>query len=172
MGVEETNMRYVMKEKLFSIGGDAMIRDEHGEDKYFVDGKAISLGRRLVIRDLENKEEVATIQQHLIAFTPTFEIHNRVGESAKVSMKLLSLTDRLKIDVPGSNDLEARGDIFHHEYDIYRRGHKVAHVSKRWISLTDAYGIEIEDDEDQVLLLASAVVIDEILDMKRKADRE
>ena len=44
-------MRYQLKDKLFSIGGDAMIQDASGRDLLFVDGKAISLGRRLEIKD-------------------------------------------------------------------------------------------------------------------------
>lgn len=164
-------MRYYLREKLFSIGGDAMIQDQHNRDLYLVDGKAISLGRRLEIKDRKGKL-LATIQQAVISLTPTFEIHNHAGTSARVSMKLLSLRDRLKIDVPGSDDLEAVGDLFHHEYTIYRRGRAVAQVSKRWLTITDSYGVEVDEDEDQILILASAVVIDEILDLRQRADKE
>lgn len=146
-----------------------MIQDASGRDLLFVDGKAISLGRRLEIKDLEGNR-LATIQQKLIALTPTFEIHQGEGVSARISQKLLSLRDRLKIDVPGNEDLEARGNIFQHEYGIFRGSRKVAHISKAWIALGDTYGIDIDDDQDQVLILACAVVIDEILDMRQKAD--
>ena len=163
-------MRYQLKNKLFSIGGDAMIQDASGRDLFFVDGKAISLGRRLEIKDLQGNV-LATIQQQLIALTPTFEIHQHDGVSAKISMKLLSLRDRLKIDVPGSDDLEARGNILKHEYGIFRSEREVAHISKAWIALSDTYGIDIDEDQDQVLILACAVVIDEILDMREKVDK-
>jgi uncharacterized protein YxjI len=164
-------MRYSLNHKLFGIGGDSMIKDEQGRDLYFVDGAAISIGRRLVIKDLKG-HELANIHQELIAFTPTFEIHVKNGTSAKVSMKILTITDRLKIDVPGWDDLEAVGDLFHHEYHIQRSGRKMAEVSKRWISLLDSYGVEIDDGEDQLLLLSCAVVIDEILEMREKGEKE
>jgi uncharacterized protein YxjI len=164
-------MRYTLKHKMFSIGGDSMIRDEHGRDVYFVDGAAISIGRRLIIKDMQG-QEVASIQQQVIAFTPNFEIRVHDGISAHVSMKLLSLTDRLKIDVPGNDDLQAHGDLFHHEYAIERRGRDVARISKAWIALTDSYGIDIDDNEDQVLILSCAVVIDAILEMREKADHD
>jgi len=38
-------MRYVMKEKLFCWGDDFTIKAEDGRDAFFVDGKALSLGR-------------------------------------------------------------------------------------------------------------------------------
>ncbi len=163
-------MRFTLKNNWISIGGDSTIKDEHGRDLYQVDGAAISIGRRLTIKDLKG-HELATIQQALIAFTPTFDIRVKGGTSAKVSMKILTITDRLKIDVPGWDDLEARGDLFHHEYSIYRGGRKLAQVSKAWIAMTDSYGIEIEEDEDVILLLSCAVVIDEILEMKEKGEK-
>jgi len=33
-------------------------------------------------------------------------------------------------------------------------------VSKKWFSLSDTYAIDIDEGEDDVLILASAVVID------------
>ena len=47
-----------------------------------------------------------------------------------------------------------------HEY-VFRRGETpVATVSKQWFSWTDTYGVDINDGEDDVLLLVSAVVVD------------
>jgi uncharacterized protein YxjI len=162
-------MRYTLKHQLISIGGDSMIQDEHGKDIYFVDGAAISVGRRLSIKDLKGKV-LTDIYQELVALVPTFHVNVKGGTSATVSMKILTITDRLKIDVPGWNDLEARGDLFHHEYGIYRGSDEVAHISKAWVAFTDSYGIEIDREEDVLLLLSCAVVIDEILEMRERGD--
>jgi uncharacterized protein YxjI len=51
-----------LKDKLFSLGGDLTIQDDQGRDVYFVDGKVLSLGRRLEIKDMAG-EILATIQQ-------------------------------------------------------------------------------------------------------------
>ena len=164
-------MRYTLKHKLISIGGDSMIQDEHGKDVYFVDGAAISVGRRLSIKDMHGKD-LADIYQEVIALVPTFHINIKGGTSATISMKILTITDRLKIDVPGWNDLEARGNLFHHDYGIYRGSDEVAHISKAWVALTDSYGIQIDNDEDVLLMLSCAVVIDEILEMRERGDKE
>jgi uncharacterized protein YxjI len=39
-------------------------------------------------------------------------------------------------------------------------GRSVATVSKQWFTWTDSYGVDIEDGQDDVLILASTVVID------------
>jgi uncharacterized protein YxjI len=159
-------MRYTLKQKIFGIGRDFMVQDQHGRDAFFVDGAAISIGRRLVIKDMQG-HELCTIQQHLISLTPAFEISRKGKPSATISRRLFTpIFDRLKVDLPGWDDLEVRGDLFGHEFTFYRGGRDVARVSKRWVSLVDSYGIDIDDDEDPVLIIASAVVIDELIEEK------
>lgn len=161
-------MRYILKQKIFGFGGDFMVKDASGNERYFVDGKAISLGRRLVIKDMHGKEQ-ATIQQHLISLVPAFEISRKGKPSATISRRFFSpIFDRLKVDLPGWDDIEVRGDLFDHEYSFYRGGRAVAQASKRWIALVDSYAIDIDDDEDPVLIIASAVVIDEMIDQRHK----
>jgi uncharacterized protein YxjI len=80
---------------------------------------------------------------------------------AEVKRELFSfIHHRFTVDVPGPDDLEAEGDFLDHEYTFTRGGQIVATVSKRWFAWTDTYGIEIDDKEDAVLILASAVVVD------------
>jgi uncharacterized protein YxjI len=67
---------------------------------------------------------------------------------------------RFTVDVPGPDDLEAKGDFLDHEYTFERHGRDVARVSKKWFSLSDTYAIDIDQGEDDVLILAAAVVID------------
>lgn len=153
-------MRYVMKQKLFAFGDDFTIRNEAGEDVYFVDGKAFSFGDQLSFRDMQGKE-LAFIKQKLFKLAKTYEVH-RNGEIAAVVKKQLFglIHHRFSVDVPGPNDLEANGSFTDHEYTFTRGGHTVATVSKRWFSWTDTYGVDVADGEDDVLILASSVVID------------
>jgi uncharacterized protein YxjI len=53
-----------------------------------------------------------------------------------------------------------QGNILDHEYSIKQGWNKVAEVSKKWISLTDTYVVEIDDGQNDVLILAIAVAID------------
>jgi uncharacterized protein YxjI len=58
--------------------------------------------------------------------------------------------------------MEAKGNIVDHEYSIDRGGDKVAQVSKHWFRMRDSYGIEIAEDENDALILAVAVCIDQM----------
>jgi len=163
-------MRYVMKQKLFSWGDDFRIKNEAGEDRFFVDGRAFSIGNKLSFQDL-NGRELAFIRQKLLSWGPTYEI-TRDGQLLAVVKKHLFTLFRCKftVDVPGPDDLEAQGSFLDMEYAFERGGRRVAEVSKRWFSWRDTYGVDIDDGEDDVLLLASTVVIDMIChaDEKRR----
>ena len=52
------------------------------------------------------------------------------------------------------------GDFWDHEYQFVRSGRTVAHVSKEFFSWSDTYGVDIADGEDDITILATAVVID------------
>ena len=154
-------MRYQLKQRLFSWGDDFYIKDALGRDRYFVDGKAFSFGDQLSFQDL-NGNELAFIKQQVFNWGPTYEI-SRGGEVVAVVKKELFafFHHRFTVDVPGPNDLEAEGNFTDHNYVFTRNGTVVATGSKEWFTFADTYGIEIADDEDQVLLLASAVVVDQ-----------
>jgi uncharacterized protein YxjI len=113
--------------------------------------------------------ELAFIRQKLLAWGPTCEIY-RDGELAAVVKKSLFtfLHCKFTVNVRGPDDLEAEGDFLDHEYCFGRGGRTVAAVSKRWFSWTDTYGVKIADGEDDVLILASTVVIDTVCHGDRK----
>ena len=162
-------IRYVKKQKRLSWGDYFVIRDEAENDSFLVDGAAFSFGDKLSFQDMSGNE-LAYIDQKLLSWGPTYEIYQGGDLRAVVKKELFTFFKcRFTVDVPGPDDLEATGDFLDHEYEFTRHGDLVATVSKRWFAWTDTYGIDIRDGEDDVLVLASAVVIDMIChDDKRR----
>ena len=152
--------RFRLRQKILSWGDDYVVKDQDGRERFFVDGKVFTLRNTLVFEDMRGNA-LARIQQRILAWGPTFEIE-RDGNLAAVVRKHLSTLFRCSfgVDVPGPDDLEAQGSLFDCEYEFTRRGRRVAEVSKRFFAFSDTYGLEIEDGEDAVLLLAATVVID------------
>jgi uncharacterized protein YxjI len=153
-------MRYVMRQKILALGTDFTIQDGEGRDVFYVDGKVLSLGDKLVFKDSQGKE-VARVEQKLIAISPTWEIYRDGQMYAKVKKSFFSfLHATFSVDIPGPDDLEARGDLLSHEYTFTRGGQVVAQVSKKWFSWNDSYGVDVAAGEDDALILACVVVID------------
>ena len=163
-------MRYMMKQKLFSWGDKFRIQNEAGQDLFYVDGRALSLGNKLSFQDMAGNE-LAFIQQKLLSWGPTYEIY-RSGQLAAIVKKHLFtfFKCRFTVDVPGPDDLEAQGSFMDMEYTFTRGNQTVAQVSKKWFSWADTYGVDIADSQDDILILASTVVIDMVCHADNKND--
>ncbi len=164
-------MRYVIRERFFRLGEDSDITDERGQPVFHVDGKVLTLRNTVILQDLGGNE-VAKVERKLIALRPTYVISRNGEELAEVRKKLFSpFVDRFTIDIPGPHDLHVTGSIFDHDYTVVRDGTMMATVSKAWLSLTETYGVEIAEGEDDVLILASVLALDLAQDREREARR-
>ncbi len=154
--------KYRMQEKLFSIGDDSWIENEAGERAFKVNGKALRVRDTLVLED-PSGAELFSIQEKKLHIHDTMKIE-RGGETVATVKKALitPLRDRYAIEVDGGADMEAKGNIVDHEYKIERDGDLVAEVSKRWFRVRDTYGIEVAPGQDDALILATTVCIDQM----------
>jgi uncharacterized protein YxjI len=154
--------RYKMRQHLLSIGEDYTIDDEQGRPAYRVDGKVLRIRETFVMTDPAGNE-VATIREKKIALRDTMNILRGGKTIATVRKALISpLRDRFAVEVSDGADLAVKGDILDHEYEVRRGGDTVARISKRWFAIRDSYGIETAEGEDDALLLAIAVAVDEM----------
>ena len=153
--------RYKIRQKMFSIGDDFWIEDQDGRKVFKVDGKALRLRKTLIFEDLHGNK-LCQIQERWLTIRETMAIDGPDGEQIAVVQKALiaPLRDRWRVNLKDGPDLDVQGNIFDHEYSIKQGWNKVAEVSKKWISLTDTYTVEIGEGQNDVLILAIAVAID------------
>jgi uncharacterized protein YxjI len=155
-------VKYQLREKMFAIGDDYWIETGGGQPAFKVDGKVLRIRKTLVLEAPEGVE-VFTIRKKLLSIRATMEIERDGATVATVKRALVTpLRDRFSIEVEGGGDMEAKGNIVDYEYEIERGGDKVAEVSKRWFRMRDTYGIEIGDGQNDALILAVTVCIDQI----------
>ena len=156
-------MRYLMKQKVLALGDAFTIQDDSGEEVYQVQGKLVSIGDRLHFRDMDG-QEVALIKQEVITLRPSYRIFRDGKLQADVAKRVFAmLKDKFKVDMKdGSPDLEIAGNIADHEYTFLRGDEEVARVSKNWVSFSDTYGIEVDEGEDDILILACVIIVDMI----------
>jgi len=151
-----------MREKMFSIGDDYWIENEAGEKTLKVNGKALRIRQTLVLES-PSGEELFTIRERKLSVRDKMAIERNGKTVATVKKALVSpLRDRYSIEVEDGPDLEAKGNIVDHEYKFERGGDRVAEVSKRWFRMRDTYGIEIAPEQDDALILACTVCIDQM----------
>jgi uncharacterized protein YxjI len=154
--------KYRMRERMFSIGDDFWIETDDGRRAFKVDGKAFRIRDTFVLETAEG-EEVYKIQEKKLSIRDKMEIERGDRTVATVRKALITpLRERFSIDVEDGEDMEAKGNIVDHEYSIERDDDKVAEVSKRWFRVRDTYGIEIAPGQDDALILAITVCIDQL----------
>jgi uncharacterized protein YxjI len=151
--------RYRMVEKLASIGDDFFIQNDRGERVYKVDGKALRIRDTLVFRDMSGNA-LCKIQERIARVRNSMEIEAPNGNRMALIQKAMisPLRDRFSVKIGDDPDLEVRGNIVAHEYSIGN----VATVSKRWFRVRDSYGVEIAPGQNDLLILAAAVCIDQM----------
>jgi len=153
--------RYKIRQKMFSIGDDFWIENHEGQRVFKVDGKVLRLRKTLIFEDLKGKK-LCQIQERWLPIRETMAIDGPEGEQMAVVKKALiaPLRDRWSVNVKNGPDLDVQGNILDHEYAIKQGWNKIAEVSKKWLSLTDTYGVEIDDGQNDILVLAVAIAID------------
>jgi uncharacterized protein YxjI len=146
---------------MFSIGDDFWIENQEGRRVFKVDGKALRLRKTLIFEDMKGNM-LCQIQERWLPIRETMAIDGPDGEQIAIVKKALiaPLRDNWSVQVKNGPDLKVQGNILDHEYTIKDGWNTIAEVSKRWLSLTDTYGVEIDDRQDDILILAVAIAID------------
>jgi uncharacterized protein YxjI len=162
-GVGGTAAHYQMRQKLVSIGDDYWIENDRRERVYKVDGKALRVRQTLIFEDRDGRE-LCKIQERMLRIKDSMEIEDANGQRAAMVKKALitPVRERWVVNVSDGPDLEVQGNIVDHEYTIGEGRDKVAEVSKKWFRVADTYGVEIEQGQNEALLLAVTVAIDEM----------
>ena len=154
---------YQMRQKMVSIGDDFWIENDKGVKVFKVDGKALRVRQTLLFEDAQGKE-LCKIQEKMMRVKDSMEIEGPGGDKIATVKKAMitPVRERWVVKIKNGPDLDVQGNILDHEYSIGEGRDKVAEVSKKWFRLRDSYGVSIDPGQDDVLILAVAVCIDEM----------
>jgi uncharacterized protein YxjI len=150
-----------MRHKLVSFGDDFWIENDQGEKTFKVDGKMLRVRDTLFFED-RSGNKLCKIQTKVARIKDSMEIEGPRGERLAMVKKALitPLRDRWVVKVGNGPDLDVQGNILDHEYNIGEGRDKIAEVSKKWFRIRDTYGVQVEQGQNDVLLLAVTVAID------------
>lgn len=123
-------MHLFIKQKVLTIRDRFKVYGDDEQPKYDVEGKIISIGKKL--RILKDEQEVARIEQEVLHLLAHYNFH-----------------------IEGKGDFFA-----HDYQINSAAGEPIASISRRWIAIGDAYDIQIYKDEHELLVLCSVLAID------------
>jgi uncharacterized protein YxjI len=153
---------YQMRQRMFAIGDDFWIENSAGQRVFKVDGKALRLRKTLVLQDAAGVERYK-IQEKLVHIRDTMEIEGATGRIATVKKALISpLRERYDVAFDAGGAWKVQGNIVDHEYKIENDAGKIAEVGKKWFRVRDTYGIQVAPGQDDALVIAVAIVVDQM----------
>lgn len=158
-------MKLYMTQKVFSLKDRFYIKDVNGNDRYYVEGEFLSIGRKLHVYDM-NGNEVAFIQQKVFTFLPKFYVFVNGEQVAEIVKEFTFFKQQYSVNGLGWN---VEGDVLAHDYNVVDKGRSIATVHKVWLSWGDSYEIDMSDAENEVLTLAVVLAIDAVLSDQNEA---
>ncbi|MEA3441002.1 MAG: LURP-one-related family protein, partial [Chloroflexota bacterium] len=160
-GRKGTATRYQMRQKLVAFGDDFYIKNEAGQKVFKVDGKVLRVRDTLKFKDLHGNT-LCQIQERKLRVKDVMVIEDAEGKKVAEAKKALitPLRDRWTVKIRSGPDLDVQGNILDHEYEIKEGRRKIAQVSKKWFRVRDTYGVEIAPDQEDALILAVTVALD------------
>lgn len=153
-------MKLYIKQKVFSWGDKFTVKDEYGNDKYFVQGEVFSWGKKLHVYDSVGRE-VAFIKQEVWSFLPRFYVFCGDEQIAEIKKEFTFLFQKYSIQGLG---WEIEGKLMAHDYEITKNGDLIVSINKEWMTWGDSYELSIVNPEDEIVALAVVLTIDCVME--------
>lgn len=151
---------FVVHRRLGTIEG-YKVDDASGQEVYRFKGHFTLVGQKWSMID-SNGTEVAHLARPPMHVHPTFTL-SRPGRPEVTIRKtgFAPVHETWAIEGDAGGDVEIQGDMINHEFSFERAGTIIGTTTRRWISITDAFAVQLEG-LDPVLAIATAVGIDAI----------
>lgn len=149
-------MKLYIREKVFSWGDKFTVKDEFGNDKYFVQGEILSWGKKLHVFDISG-HEVAFIKQELFTLLPRYCVFCGDEQVAEIKKEFSFIFPRYSIEGLG---WEIEGRFMAHDYEITQNGRSIVSIAKEWMTWGDSYELDIKNPADEIVALAVVLTID------------
>lgn len=151
---------YLVRRKMGSIEG-YLVFDDTDSQLYHFKGHLTLPGQRWSMLDAAGTE-VATLVRPAMHIHPTFTL-TRPGRSDVVVRKanFSPVRESWRIEGAEDGDLDLEGDFMNHEFTFEKDGRAVGTTTRRWISVTDAFALQVTG-MDPVLAIAASVGIDSV----------
>lgn len=154
-------MIVTIKNKLFSLGGSSSVKDENGENAFFVKGRFLSPTHVKWVFD-KNKNKLFKVRNKWFNFiNQKAFVYEGKTKIAQVKHPFLS---GKKFVVEGYKDeILIDGDFFSLTSTITKNGKPVGTINRKFVAVTDTFTLEAEE-QDMPFMIALVIAIDNIVD--------
>ena len=152
-------MKLYIMQKVFSWGDKFTVKDENGQDRYYVEGEVFTFGKKLHVYDMHGNE-AAFIKQEVWTWMPKYYVFCGDRQVAEIKQEFTFFFPKYHIDGLG---WEINGSFMAHDYEITKSGIPIVTIRKEWMTWGDSYELDIADPQDEIVALAVVLTIDCVL---------
>ncbi|MDR1408670.1 MAG: hypothetical protein LBJ12_00020 [Oscillospiraceae bacterium] len=149
-------MKLYIKQKIFTFAPEFAVKDEFGNDRWYVQGKFISLDRAHTIYNSAH-QPVARIYRDLFRLMHHYHLELGGVEVAEIVREFSLFRPRYSIT---GGDLSIEGEWLAHEYSIFEGNRSIMQISKQWFTWGDSYVLDIPNPQHELLALGVTLAID------------
>jgi uncharacterized protein YxjI len=145
--------RFLVRSK-FGAGRDFIVSDpETDAQRYFVDGK---LGPRPSAEITAGGDPLYRVRGTLLGIPKRLIISDAGGaEVATLKGRMFSLIkSQMSVDMTSGESWTLEGSLIEKNYTVSSAGRPIVRISQKWVTIKDAYTLEVADGVDPGLALA------------------
>jgi len=158
-----TGKEFIIDQKIAAVRDTFAVKDRNDKLLAYVKKKVVSWGPQFYFETLDGAR-FGEMRGKVLTVRPTFEIYDNQGLVAIVKKKIVKLlgSEWWLQNSSGREIARIKGNITGHEFAIRSpSGTSMALIHKKWVSIRDSYGIEIQIEEiDPYIIIAYAIAMD------------
>ncbi|MGM9857657.1 MAG: hypothetical protein ACI311_00155 [Bacilli bacterium] len=163
-------MKVYLENKFISIGGDSKVCDEKGNQLFFVDGKALSITRKKIIKEMPSKKVLYVVKNRPFFNIFAYKTHVYNSKHEKVfTLKVSKISLKYKI-THSKHNIVFDKKLVKTSAPVLIDNVEVAKINVELFSsiFTDCFSIETEDPTLIPFLVAIVVAFDNIRDKQAR----
>ena len=160
-------MKVLIKNKFFSVGGSSSVKDENGNDAFYVKGRVFSPTKVKWVCDGNGNKLYKVRNKWFNFFTHKAYVY---ADGEKVATVKHPPFSGKKFVVSGyDGDITVNGDFFSLKSYIECNGKVIGTINRQITVVNDAFSLEA-DEKDMPFLIALVIAIDNIMDKIMKSN--
>ncbi|WP_299034609.1 LURP-one-related/scramblase family protein [uncultured Anaerococcus sp.] len=159
--------KYIFKEKFFKITDKYWIKDEKGEDVFYLDQDFTFMGYKAAVFS-PDKKRLFTINKKIISLLPKFFVDFEDGSKMVINKRFTLLRKFIDVDTDFGR-INLKGSIWDYNFLISLDGKKIGEVNRKFITLTDHYVLSVFDENYTLAMIALVICLNKIHDDEESA---
>ncbi len=166
--IKECKMkRYIFKEKFFKITDKYWIKDEDGNDSFYLDQDFTFMGYRATVYG-PDRQRLFRIEKKILSLLPKFFVNFEDGSEMVINQRFTLLRKSIDVDTDFGT-INLKGSVWDYNFIISLDGQKIGEVSRKFISLTDHYVLTVYDEDYTLAMIALVICLNKIHDDEESA---